>query len=40
MYMTQSFVFADLDKGSPDSDIDETLGKPAAKECSKNHDDE
>ena len=28
-----------MDKGSSDSDIDETSAKLAAKECSKNHDD-
>ena len=28
----------DVDKGSSDSDMDETPAKPAAKECFKNHD--
>ena len=30
----------DVNKGSSDSDIDETPAKPATKECSENHNDE
>ena len=30
----------DVNKGSSDSDIDETLTKPAVKECFENYDDE
>ena len=30
----------DVNEGSSDSDIDQSPAKPAAKECSENHDDE
>ena len=30
----------DMDKSSSDSDVDETLTKPAAEECSESYDNE